>query len=326
MTARHEKNILISYNVITFNPVFSQPAMLGIDKLIIPVVNEKQVPVQSATVELLRASDSVLVKAGITDSMGLAIFQQVSSGTYLVRVSSINYNSVYTTVFQIPLNESGSQLPTILLNQATASLQGVTVTTRKPFIQQLPGKTIINVDAGITNAGTTAMEVLEKSPGVTVDKDGNISLKGQSGVLIMIDNKPSYVSGADLANLLNSMSSTQIDAIELMTNPSAQYDAAGNAGIINIKTKKNKQKGFNGTISTAYGQGSYYKNNNSLLLNYRNGKWNLFLSYSMNANKGYADIYALRTYYKADKTIEALLDQPSWFTSEGLQSHGTYRD
>ncbi|HKZ67969.1 MAG TPA: outer membrane beta-barrel family protein, partial [Chitinophagaceae bacterium] len=125
-------------------------------------------------------------------------------------------------------------------------------------------------------------------------------------------------SGTDLVNMLNSMSSTQIDVIELITNPSAQYDASGNAGIINIKTKKNKQKGFNGTVSTAYGQGRYYKNNNSLLLNYRNGKWNFFLNYSMKANKEFTDMYALRSYYKEDrKTIDALLDQPSWFTGEG---------
>ena len=166
--------------------------------------------------------------------------------------------------------------------------------------------------------GTTAMEVLEKSPGVTVDKDGNISLKGRSGVMIMIDNKPSYVSGTDLVNLLTSMSSTQIDVIELMTNPSSQYDAAGNAGIINIKTKKNKQRGFNGTANVAYGQGRYYKNNNGLQLNYRNGNWNFFLNYSLNLNKYCTDMYALRTYYKADrKTIDPLLEQPSFLTGAG---------
>jgi len=193
-----------------------------------------------------------------------------------------------------------------------ASLQEVSVSAKKPFIQQVPGKTIINVDAAITNAGTTAMEVLEKSPGITVDKDGNISLRGRSGVLVMIDNKPAYVSGADLVNLLSNMSSSQIDVIELMTNPPAQFDAAGNAGIINIKTKKNRQKGFNGSINLSYGQGRYYKTNNSLQLNYREGKFNYYLNYSMNANRGRMDMYALRTYYKDDRnTIDAILEQPS---------------
>ena len=304
--------------------MLAQPEAKHIDKIIVPVVNEQKKALPYATVELLRGKDSLLVKASITDSSGLAVFEQVNDGVYLIRVSIVNYAPQHTSLFQLPLTESSGQLPAVVLEPATTSLQGVTVTARKPFIQQLPGKTIINVDAGITNVGTTAMEVLEKSPGVTVDKDGNISLRGRSGVLIMIDNKPSYVSGTDLVNLLNSMSSSQIDVIELVTNPSAQYDAAGNAGIINIKTKKNRQKGFNGNINTSFGQGRYYKTNNSLQLNYREGKFNYFLNYSTNANKGRTDMYALRTYYKEDrKTIESLLEQPSLM--KGLGYNHTLR-
>ena len=312
-----QKITLLILTLILVHSLFAQPDASKNDKIIVPVVNENRVAVSYATVELLRAKDSVLVKAGITDSLGIAVFQQIPGGIYLFRVSSASYNPKYTSLFQLPVNDPGEQIPVVVLEPASASLQEVTVLSKKPFIQQLPGKTIVNVDAGITNAGTTAMEVLEKSPGVTVDKDGNISLKGRSGVLIMIDNKPAYVSGSDLVNLLSSMSSTQIDVIELMTNPSAQYDAAGNAGIINIKTKKNKQRGFNGTANVAYGQGRYYKNNNGLVLNYRNGNWNFFLNYSLNFNKGYTDMYALRRYLKADgRTIDLLLDQPSFFTSE----------
>jgi iron complex outermembrane recepter protein len=312
-----QKIVLLIVAFISATILLAQPGFKHIDKIIVPVVNEQKKALQYATVELLRGKDSVLVKAGITDSLGLAIFEQINNGVYLIRVSIVNYLPQHTPLFQLPFTESNGQLPTIVLGPATA-LQGVIVTAKRPFIQQLPGKTIVNVDAGITNAGTTALEVLEKSPGVTVDKDGNISLRGRPGVMIMIDNKPSYVSGTDLVNLLNSMSSSQIDVIELMTNPSAQYDAAGNAGIINIKTKKNRQKGFNGNINTAYGRGRYYKNNNSLQLNYREGKWNYFLNYSMNVNKGFSDMYALRTYYKEDrKTVEALLEQPSRIKGQG---------
>ncbi|MEP7373355.1 MAG: outer membrane beta-barrel protein [Chitinophagaceae bacterium] len=313
-----QKIILLILILLSVTTLLAQPEVRHIDKIIIPVVNEQKKALPFATVELLRGKDSVLVKSGITDSSGLVIFEQVNNGVYLIRVSIVNYSTQHTTLFQLPLAESSGQLPNIVLEPAVASLQEVTVTAKKPFIQQLPGKTIVNVDASITNAGTTAMEVLEKSPGVTIDKDGNISLRGRQGVLIMIDNKPSYVSGTDLVNLLNSMSSSQIDVIELMTNPSSQYDAAGNAGIINIKTKKNRQRGFNGNINTAYGQGRYYKSNNSLQLNYREGKFNYFLNYSMNDNKGRTDLYALRTYYKEDhKTIEALLEQPSLMKGQG---------
>ncbi|MFC0776057.1 outer membrane beta-barrel protein [Terrimonas alba] len=311
------QKVLLFFLVFTLSTVLlAQPAQPGIDKLLVPVVNDKQLPLADATVELLRSKDSVLIKAAITDTSGLASFQQVAAGVYLLRISSVNYGTHYSPPVQVLADESNERLAAIVLYPANTHLQGVTVLSKKPFIQQLPGKTIINVEAAITNAGTTAMEVLEKSPGVTVDKNGNISLKGRSGILIMIDNKPAYVSGTDLVNMLNSMSSNQVETIELITNPSAQYDAAGNAGIINIRTKKNKQKGFNGNISLAYGQGRYYKSNNSALMNYRNGRWNLFFNYSMNANKGFTDLYALRSYYKPDgKTIETLLDQPSWFTN-----------
>jgi outer membrane receptor for monomeric catechols len=106
--------------------------------------------------------------------------------------------------------------------------------------------------------------VLEKSPGVTVDKDGNISLKGKQGVQIYIDGKPSYVSGADLVNLLKNMNAVQLEQIEIMTNPPAKYDAAGNSGIINIKTKKNKAKGFNGSATASFSQGAYWRSNANL--------------------------------------------------------------
>src|SRR5688572_19661335 len=306
---------------ISFFSVFiaaAQPSVKPGDKITVPVVNAQRVAIAHATVELLRASDSALVKAGITDSSGIATFEQVNDGVYLFRVTIVNYQAQYSTLYQLPLTETSGQIPAIILEPAAVALKGVTITAKKPFIQQLPGKTVINVDASITNAGTTVMEVLEKSPGITIDKDGNINLKGRPGVLIMIDNKPTYLSGTDLTNLLLGMNSSQIEVIELITNPSAQFDAAGNAGIINIKTKKNKQRGFNGAINTSYGQGRYYKTNNSLQLNYRKDKWNYFLNYSLNANKGFSDMYALRTYYKEDRqTIESILEQPSDMKGQG---------
>ena len=301
--------------------VAAQPPGRPADKITVTVSDAQRSGIANATVELLRAGDSALIKVGITDSTGLATFEQVNEGVYLFRVTVVNYQLRYSSFVQIPLTQTGEMIPPIVMEPASVALQGVTINSRKPFIQQLPGKTVINVDASITNAGTTVMEVLEKSPGITIDKDGNINLKGRTGVMIMIDNKPTYLSGPDLANLLLGMNSSQIEVIELITNPSAQFDAAGNAGIINIKTKKNKQRGFNGTINTSYGQGQYYKFNNSLQLNFRKDKWNYFFNYSMNANKGFTDLYALRTYYKEDReTVESMLEQPSDMKGEG-QNH-----
>ena len=148
------------------------------------------------------------------------------------------------------------------------------------MIEQKIDRTVVNVEAAVTNTGSSALEVLEKSPGVQVDKDGNISLKGKQGVIILLDGRPSYLTGQELANMLKGMQASQLEQIEIMTNPPAKYDAAGNSGVINIKTKKNKAKGFNGSVTAGVGQGMYFKTNENLSLNYRKGKVNLFSNYS----------------------------------------------
>jgi hypothetical protein len=131
--------------------------------------------------------------------------------------------------------------------------------------------------------------------------------------MIMIDGKPTYLSGTQLATLLGSMNANQLDQIEIMTNPPAKYDAAGNSGIINIKTKKNKQKGWNGSLNLGFGQGSYWKVNNSLNLNYRNEKINAFVNYSQNSNENYTDLHIVRTYLdESTKQPFAYFDQPTW--------------
>jgi outer membrane receptor protein involved in Fe transport len=238
------------------------------------VQDQKQSPMEAVTVSLLQAKDSALVKAAITNKGGLFEFEQMRPGQYLLMYTAAGYERRYSA----PLTYNGQQVivPQVSLTPATKTLQQVTVTARKPFIEQKIDRMVVNVDAAVSNAGATALEVLEKSPGVAVDRDGNISLKGKQGVMVMIDNRPTYLSPADLSNLLRSMPANNVETIEIMTNPSAKYDAAGNSGIIHIRTKKNKQKGFNGSATVNYGQGVYWRSNNSTNLNYRNGKWNLF--------------------------------------------------
>src|SRR5436189_3251989 len=124
------------------------------------------------------------------------------------------------------------------------------------------------------------MEVLKRSPGVIVDQDESIRLKGKPGVVIMIDGKPSPLSAEALASMLNGLPSSAISKIEIITNPSAKYDAEGNAGIINIVMKKNKQAGMSGNVNGSFGEGRYEKVSAGFGLNYRNPKWTLYLNYS----------------------------------------------
>ena len=288
----------------------AQPA--GNKTLAIKVQDENAMLLRSATISLLH-SDSSLVQTLSTDKTGQGEFKNLTVGKYITKTSYLGYEIAFVN---IDFKNSSSLI--ISLKSLTEVLADVTVAVKKPLVQFLPDKTVINVDAGITNAGATVMEVLEKSPGIMVDRNGNISMKGRPAVLVMIDGKLTQLSGTDLQNLLSGMSASQVDVIELIENPGAKYDAAGNAGIINIKTKKNKQKGFNGTASTSYGQGRLPKSNNSLILNLRSGSFNFFATYGANFNNGLLNMYALRTYYKQDGSIASLLQQPYYTRSKNL--------
>jgi outer membrane receptor for ferrienterochelin and colicin len=208
----------------------------------------------------LRQKDSSIAKIAIGDKEGNFLFENVKDGAYLVSVASVGHQKAFSHSFLVSAAQASIELGVLSLIPLDKNLKEVTVISKKPFIERKIDKTVINVDAIMSNEGTTALEVLEKSPGITVDKDGNVSLKGKQGVMIMLDGKPSLPHRPELTTLLRSMPSNNIDQIEIMTNPSAKYDAAGNSGIINIKTKKNKQKGFNGNVNLAYGQGVYPKN------------------------------------------------------------------
>lgn len=255
-------------------------------------VSAQKRAIEAANIMVLNASDSATIKMTVSDKSGEFMFQQLKTGNYLIKVMAIGYETYYSN----PIKLAFAQTLDIRLKPEEKELTGVTVTTKKPFIEQKLDKTVINVESSPSNTGLTAMEVLEKSPGILVDKDGNISMKGKPGVLVLIDGKPSYLSATDLANLLKSMSSSSIDQIELMTNPPAKYDAAGNSGIINIKTKKSKTMGYNGSVTVGYGQGVYPKSNNSINLNYRRNKVNLFGNFGYNYYGGYQELNITRNF------------------------------
>lgn len=231
------------------------------------------------TVSLLRGKDSSVVKLSVTDNEGKFSFQ-AEPGRYLVIASHVAFAPSYSNAFD--LGSDDVAVSDLNMIKKEASLQGVTVTSQKPMVEVKADKMIVNVEGTINAVGNDALELLRKSPGVMVDKDDNLSLSGKNGVQVFIDGKPSPLSGADLANYLKSMQSSQIEAIELITNPSAKYEAAGNAGIINIKLKKNKSFGTNGSVNAGYNIGVYAKYNAGFSLNHRNSKVNLFGNYNYN--------------------------------------------
>ncbi len=232
------------------------------------------------TVEVLKQSDSTLVKTAFSSKDGFVEIGNLNFGTYVTRVTGIGYNNYYSNAIELSSANASIQLPSIVMTNQAAELSAVTVTAKKPFIQKLSDRIVVNVESSIVGAGSSAMDVLERSPGVNIDQNDVISLRGRSGLIVMIDGKPTPMTGADLANYLRGLPSAAIDRIDIITNPSAKYDAAGNAGIIDIRLKKDQRKGMNGTLTAGYGQGVYPKANGGVVFNYRDKAVNVFGNYN----------------------------------------------
>lgn len=271
--------------------------------------------VEAVTINLLKAKDSSLVKMQVSNKEGAYEFTNVGKGNYLISTQALGFAKTYSPSFVVN-GESSITISAIELIASNKNLAEVTVISKKPLIEQKLDRTIVNVDASPSNVGTNALEVLEKSPGVSVDKDGNISLKGKDGVQIFIDGKPAFVSGQDLTNLLRSTQANQLDQIEIMTNPPAKYDAAGNAGIINIKTKKSKAFGLNGNVTAGFGYMVNPRINNGFLINYRKNKVNVFGSANYYYNRSFQDLNIDRNFLdnSTSKNIVSIFTQTNNLT------------
>lgn len=241
-----------------------------------------------ATISLLKAADSSWVQSIMTDNSGVYVLNNVADGSYVIDVQAFSYAHK-----QLPISVSGKDvtLDVRVLQQAT-QLKEVAVTARKPFIEMALGKTIVNVGSSTGTAGSSVLDLLKKSPGVSVDINGNVSMAGKQGVMVLIDDKQTYLSGRELSDYLKAMTADEVAQLELITQPSAKYDAAGNAGIINIKRKRIRKAGLNGSANVAYGQGIYPNMRGSAQLNYRKNKTTLYMNTSHLRATGFQEKFA----------------------------------
>lgn len=241
------------------------------------VKDDAQKEMNGATISLLRAKDSSVVKLAVTQN-GKYGFTVTGADSFFISISYVGFETAVTQKFY-----TGGQavhMPVVVLHKATARMKAVVVSSRKPVIESKPGKLVLNVEGTINATGTDALELLRKSPGVTVDKDDRLALNGKDGVQVYIDGRPSPLQPQDLANYLKSLSSSQIESIEIISNPSAQYEAAGTAGIINIRLKKNKTMGFNGTVTAGVSASENARTEEGINVNYRNKKFNVYGAYN----------------------------------------------
>lgn len=258
-------------------------------------------PVEDAVLSIY-SRDSILLSLAVSEADGHFEADILPVDSVFIRISHDDYKGFVTPL--MAYSTSGFNL---VFQQKVTEMEGVTISaTTKPPIERKPGMMVVNVEQTLSATGSSAWEILEKSPGVSVSSTDNISLNGKSGILVQIDGKAQPMSGTDLANYLRGIPSSAIDKIELISNPSAKYDAAG-AAIINIRLKKDTRLGTNGTLTTSYGQGVYPKAGAGVSLNHRNKRVTVFGSYNYAYRKGFNHLVLERRFYKQDTFTGAYL-------------------
>lgn len=295
--------ILFSFFIFSAASSFAQRPVKG------SVYTEKQEAVEGATVVLYKSSDSTMDRIAVTEKDGSFAIEPSEGDVYFLEITFVGLESFEKQDLNLKEGQE-VDLGKIVLKASAETLEGVVVTARKPMIERKLDKLVVNVESSISASTGSALELLEKAPGVDVDKDGNISMRGKSGVLILIDDRPTHMSAADLANYLKTLPASSLEQLEIMTNPSAKYDASGNSGIINIKTKHIKNYGLNGSVALNGSYADYYRGSGSLNLNYRKSNVNLFGNYSRSAGSYWNESNLLRTFLEGPAhQIVAQFDQ-----------------
>ena len=273
------------------------------------VLDDEQNPVIAGVVSLMTYDEGTFVKAAITDEKGFFTLKNIQNGDYKLIINSLGSKD-YTSN-KISILNTNKSLETIILEADSEALDEVTITAEKPLVQVLADKTVFNVQNSISVAGDSGFELLRKAPGVLIDNTDNIIVEGKAGVLVYIDDKPSVLRGQDLVNYLKTIQATDIDAVEIITQPSSKYDAEGSAGIINIKFKRDKSLGTNGSLASGITVGDFARYNNSVSLNNRGKKTSLYGSFSnsFGESTGFINLYRQQNNTIFDARTTSIYDQ-----------------
>jgi len=276
------------------------------------VMDVRNKALTGANVRLRQWSDTAVEQHAVAGNGGAFTFNKLPQGAYTLTVTHVGYRSFQLGRINVNATQLSIVLPPIILQSAAdQTLKEIVITAKKPMVEQMIDRTVVNVDAMISVAGGSALDALSKSPGVMVDLNDQISLNGKRGVAVLIDDRPTHLSGADLAAYLRSLPAGSVDKVELLSNPPARYDASGGA-IINIVLKKNRPPGFSGSISLGYNQGVYARSNDALNLNYHTPKFNVFGNISYGLDQNYADQSSARYFYQSNGISPNVLLQNSY--------------
>lgn len=283
------------------HPLFAQYSITG------KIVDSAQKGIATTNILLLLPKDSSLVKGVVSNSTGNFQLTDIAAGSYLIMCSFTGYENQWLPMFQLSM--ANVDLGTVQLKTLTKNLTDVTVIGKKPLFEQKIDRMVVNVKNSITSTGGTVLDVLQKSPGVTVNKQsGTINMNGKDGVQVMINGKLSYMPASALVNMLEGMSANNVERIELITTPPAKYDAGGNAGFINIVLQQSPDQGFNGSYSLT--MAAFYGTSPAANFdfNYRTKKANLYGSYSFSRQAQEQKFNNYRKVTYQEKTTESVIN------------------
>lgn len=299
--------MLILLTVISLSitsPLFGQGKLSGV------VLGQDKQSLTNATVALLSATDSSLVKGALTNSDGIYRFENLAPGGYIVAASFTGMKQMFSTSFQLT-NNTELVIEPITLTEKENQLGAVFVSAKKPLFEQKIDRMVINVAGSITSAGSTALDVLMRSPGITVDQQNNtLTMNGKDGIVVMMNGKISRMPISAVVQMLAGMSSSDIEKIELITTPPANFDAEGNAGYINIVLKTNNLYGTNGNYIITGGYGKSPVGAASIIFNHRSGSWNIFGDYSFARTAFKTNFNFYRKVQQASKSLETFAENP----------------
>lgn len=249
------------------------------------VKDVNNLPLANAQIHLLNQKDSSIVSSSLASEEGTYSITNFSPGKYLIGVNMLGYKPAFSAPFEVKSSNDHIHNGSIIAEQEVLALEDVDVVAKKQVYELKTDRMVINVENSITSSGNTALEVLEKAPGVIVDRQNNsISMNGKGGVMIIINGRQNRMPVNAAVELLAAMNADNVKKIELITTPPAKYDAEGDAGIINIVLKKNDEFGTNGSFTLGAGMGVHEKLDGSLNLNHHVEKVNFFGLYNASYN------------------------------------------
>ena len=228
-----------------------------------------------ANLVLYNTADSSIAKVEASDETGTFRFKAIPAGNYDLKATYVGFEDLWKRGLSLKEGEQ-INLGALQFGASVIELEGATVTASRVMVEVKADRTVFNVEGTINSAGSDAMELMRKAPGLTVDNNDNITMLGRSGVLVYVDGKRLPLGGQDLSNYLKNIPAEQIDRIDIITSPGARYEAEGNAGIIDIRLKKDKNLGANGSLNGTYSQGRFARYNGTASGNYRNKFMNVF--------------------------------------------------